>query len=142
MFFPNESYFNVNDGVLGALAFDDQKPMAAWSHYHADALAARLTQCRSRLSAAEWRAADTSARLNAYTGASDLVRQRLQQCVSAATTERDAFGAQLAMLLERARIMDTAREADSYAPKESPFDLTGEGQSEVTAGFDAPLVAE
>lgn len=124
MFFPNESYFNVHDGVLGALAFDDEKPMAAWSHYHADALAARLTQCRSRLRAAEWRLADTSARLNAYAGASDRDRHRLQQCVLAATTERDALRAQLAALIERARIMDTAREADWYAPKESPFDLT------------------
>ena len=126
MLFPDESYFNVHDGVLGALAFNDERPMAAWSHYHADALAARLTEYRNRLSAAEWRVADTSARLGAYTGASDVVRLRLQQCVAASTAERDALRAQLAVLVERARVMDAARVADWYAPKVSPFDFADE----------------
>lgn len=117
----------MHDSVLGPLAFDDEKPMAAWSHCHADALAARLTNSRNRLRAAEWRVADTSARLDAYADASDVVRQRLQQCESTATAERDALREQLAELLERARIMDVAREADGYAPKESPFDLTVDG---------------
>ena len=133
MLFPDESFFNVHDGMLGALAFNDEAPMAAWSHYHADALAARLTEYRNRLSAAEWRVADTSARLDAYAGASDAVRLRLQQCVSVATADRDAIRQRLSVLVGRAHVMDAAREADPYAPRVSAFDLSVEHELAPTA---------
>ncbi len=123
MLFPNESYFNVYDGVLGALAFDDEKPMAIWSHYHADALAARMTEYRNRLRVAEWRVADNTARLDASAAATDSVRARLQECVSVAIAERDAIAARLTVLVERAHVMEAARVADWYAIKVSPFDF-------------------
>ena len=128
MLFPDEPYFNTYNGVLGALAFNDEKPMAVWCHYHADALAARLTEYRNRLSAAEWRVEDTSARLDGYTGASDSVLLRLQQCVTVSTAERDAIRARLSVLVARARVMEAARAADWYAPTVSPFDFGVEGE--------------
>lgn len=126
MLFPNEPFFNVYDGVLGALAFDDEKPMATWSHYHADALAARLTEYRSRLRVAEWTVSDTAARLAANASASDQVRTRLQACASHAVMERDAIRQRLASLVARARVMEAARVADWYATKVSPFDFGDE----------------
>ncbi len=126
MLFPNESYFNVYDGVLGALAFDDEKPMAIWSHYHADALAARMTEYRNRLRVAEWRVADNTARLDTNANASEGVRTRLQECVAIATAERDAIRARLSVLVGRARVMEAARVADWYAIKVSPFEFADE----------------
>lgn len=126
MLFPNEPYFNVYDGVLGALTIDDEKPMAIWSHYHADALAARMTEFRQRLRVAEWTVADTAARLAANEGASDSVRARLQACATNAVAERDAIRARLATLVSRARVMEAARVADWYAIKVSPFDFAEE----------------
>jgi hypothetical protein len=112
MLFPNEKFFNVYDGVLGAITIDDEKPMAIWSHYHADALAARMTEFRERLRVAEWTVADTAARLAA--------------CASHAVAERDAIRARLADLVARARVMEAARVADWYAIKTSPFDFPQE----------------
>jgi hypothetical protein len=126
MLFPNEPYFNVYDGVLGALTIDDEKPMAIWSHYHADALAARMTEYRERLRVAEWTVADTAARLAANASASDSVRARLQACASHAAMERDAIRDRLASLVARARVMEAARVADWYAIKVSPFDFGDE----------------
>ncbi len=126
MLFPNEPYFNVYDGVLGAITIDDEKPMAIWSHYHADALAARMTEYRERLRVAEWTVSDTSARLAANAGASESVRARLQACATHAAAERDAIRDRLATLVARARIMEAARVADWYAIKVSPFDFGDE----------------
>lgn len=126
MLFPNESYFNVYDGVLGALTIDDEKPMAIWSHYHADALAARMTEYRQRLRVAEWTVTDTAARLAANADASESVRARLQACASHAAAERDAIRERLASLVARARVMEAARVADWYAIKVSPFDFGDE----------------
>ncbi|HMS03911.1 MAG TPA: hypothetical protein PKE51_13100 [Gemmatimonadaceae bacterium] len=121
MLFPNEPFFNVHDGVLGAIAIDDEKPMAIWSHYHADALAARMLEFRERLRVAEWTVGDTQRRLDARGHESAAVRDRLQACVARAEAERDAIRARLAELTSRARVMEAARQADWYAIKVSPF---------------------
>jgi len=134
MLFPNEPYFNVYDGVLGALTIDDEKPMAIWSHYHADALAARMTEYRQRLRVAEWTVADTAARLAAHADASEGVRARLQACAANATVERDAICARLASLVARARVMEAARVADWYAIKVSPFDFGEEADPTTSSG--------
>jgi hypothetical protein len=126
LLFRNEKCFNVYDGVLGAITIDDEKPMAIWSHYHADALAARMTEFRERLRVAEWTVADTAARLAANEGASEVVRTRLAACASHAVAERDAIRARLADLVARARVMEAARVADWYAIKTSPFDFPQE----------------
>ncbi len=123
MLFPNEPFFNVYDGVLGALTIDDEKPMAIWSHYHADALAARMTEFRSRLRVAEWTVADTSARLARNATAPAAVQARLAECVRRAEQERDALRVALDGLVARARIMEAARQADWYAIKVSPFEF-------------------
>lgn len=123
MLFPNERFFNVYDGVLGALTFDDEKPMAIWSHYHADALAARMREYRQRLRVAEWTVGDTQRRLAASEGASVATRERLQECVSRAEAERAAIRARLDELTARARVMEAARQADWYAIKVSPFEF-------------------
>ncbi|MCU0616641.1 MAG: hypothetical protein MUD17_06050 [Gemmatimonadaceae bacterium] len=123
MLFPNENFFNVHDGVLGAIAIDDEKPMAIWSHYHADALAARMREFRERLRVAEWTVGDTRARLAANAQATAVVRDRLQACVDRAEAERDAIRARLAELTQRARVMEAARQADWYAIKVSPFEF-------------------
>ena len=123
MLFPNENFFNVYDGVLGAIAIDDEKPMAIWSHYHADALAARMREFRERLRVAEWTVGDTRARLAAHAQASAAVRDRLQSCVDRAEAERDAIRAQLGVYTQRARVMEAARQADWYAIKVSPFEF-------------------
>ncbi len=121
MFFPNESYFNVNDGVLGAVGFDDERPIAAWSRYHADALVARIAEYGNRLRAADWRVADTSARLAANALAPEGDRLRLQECVAMAVAERDVILQRLSEFGARARVMEDARIADGYAPEATPF---------------------
>jgi hypothetical protein len=127
MLFPDEPFFNVYDGALGALAINDEKPMAIWSHHHADALAARMTEFRSRVRVAEWTVQDCAARLAANSGASAAVQARLADCVARAEQERDALRARLAELTARARVMEAARVADWYAIKTSPFDFSHEG---------------
>jgi len=126
MLLPNERYFNVYDGVLGALGIDDEKPMATWSHSHAYALAARMTEYRSRLRVAEWTVSDTAARLAANANASERVRSRLQACASHAVAECDAIRARLASLVARAHVMEAARVIDRSAAKISPFDFGAE----------------
>jgi hypothetical protein len=127
MLFPDEPFFNVYDGALGALAINDEKPMAIWSHHHADALAARLIEFRSRVRVAEWTVQDCAARLAAASTASEAERARLSACVQRAEGERSALRARLAELTARARVMEAARVADWYAIKTSPFDFGDEG---------------
>jgi len=126
MLFPDEPFFNVYDGALGALAFNDEKPMAIWSHYHADALASRLVEFRSRLRVAEWTVQDCAARLAGASAASDAERTRLTESVQRAEAEREVIRARLVELTARARVMEAARVADWYAIKTSPFDFGDE----------------
>ncbi len=123
MLFPDEPLFNVYDGVLGALAFNDERPVALWSHYHADALVARIAEYKSRARVAEWTVADNTARLGALLEtAAPSARARLEMCVSQAEAHRDAVYRRLAQLRAQARVMEAARQADSYAPRVSPFE--------------------
>jgi len=126
MLFPNEPFFNVYDGVLGVLGFDDERPVGMWSHRHALVLAARITEYRHRLRVAEWTVADTAARLARNAGASDSVRHRLQACATQAVAEHLAIRNRLASLVARARAMEAKRLTHSSAMKVSPFDFAEE----------------
>ncbi len=122
MLFPDEPLLNVYDGVLGLLAFNDERPVELWSHYHAYALADRITEFRERLRVAEWTVTDAANRLAAMPeGATAARRALLSESVQAAEARRDQLRRALPVLEQRARIMDAAREADWYAPRESPF---------------------
>jgi hypothetical protein len=115
--------FNVYDGVLGALAFNDERPVALWSHYQADALVARIAEYKNRARVAEWTVADNAQRLGALTEtATPSVRARLEACVAQAEAHRESVYRTLARLRAQARVMEAARQADSYAPRVSPFE--------------------
>ena len=122
MLFPDEPMLNVYDGLLGLASLNDERPVAAWSRYHADALAARLGEFAERLRVAEWTVADTAARLAALEPSATAGRRAtLAEAAGRAVHERDAIARTLDMLRARARVMDSAREADRFAPRESPF---------------------
>jgi len=126
--FPNEPMFNVYDGVLGVLGFDDERPVAMWSHYHADALVARIEENKNRARVAEWTVMDTSKRLGALAEtAKPSDRERLETCVAQAEAYRESVHRTLARLRAQARVMEAARQANSHAPRVSPFELDAQG---------------
>ncbi|AMW05476.1 hypothetical protein [Gemmatimonas phototrophica] len=52
----------VNDGIWAWYGIDDDRPMAAWSRFHATRCVEQLAINRARVGAAEWALADVQAR--------------------------------------------------------------------------------
>lgn len=55
----------TTDGIWALYGFDDDRPVDAWSSFHAARCVEQLTIVRSRLKAAEWALADVQPRGNA-----------------------------------------------------------------------------
>ncbi len=96
---PDEPMFNVYDGVLGALGFNDERPVATWSHHQADALVARIEEDKNRALVAEWTVAEHMLRLSALAETASLSnRTRLETCVAQAEAYRESVDRTLARL--------------------------------------------
>jgi hypothetical protein len=52
----------VNDGIWAWYGFDDDRPLAAWSSFHATRCMEQLPIARARVKIAEWALADVQAR--------------------------------------------------------------------------------
>lgn len=52
----------LNDGVWSLYGIDDDRPVDAWSSYHATRCVEQLAIARARVTAAEWALADVQAR--------------------------------------------------------------------------------
>lgn len=52
----------VNDGIWALYGIDDDRPIDAWSSYHATRCVEQLAIARARVKAAEWVLADVQAR--------------------------------------------------------------------------------
>lgn len=52
----------TTDGIWSLYGIDDDRPMAAWSSYHATRCVEQLPIARARVKAAEWALADVQAR--------------------------------------------------------------------------------
>ena len=52
----------TNDGIWSLYGFDDDRPMDAWSSFHATRCVEQLAIARARVKAAEWALADVQAR--------------------------------------------------------------------------------
>jgi hypothetical protein len=52
----------INDGIWAWYGFDDDRPLAAWSSFHATRCMEQLPIARARVKAAEWALADVQAR--------------------------------------------------------------------------------
>lgn len=100
--------FSVNDGILGLVAIDDDRPVALWSHYHAERCVAQLAIARERVRIAEWTLADVTPRGDA-------------RLVGRAEARLAAVRAELAEWERRRDLLEAARRIDSYAPRQSPF---------------------
>ncbi len=98
----------VHDGVLGFIGFDDDRPVAMWSSFHADRCVTRLSEARSRLAVANWALNDVTTR-----GATD--------CIARAQHNLDAARADLVTWDAQARRLEAARVKDRHAPRASPF---------------------
>lgn len=105
--------FSLHDGVWGLVGFDDDRPVALWSSYHADRCMQRLRESRGRIAAAEWALHDVSTR-----GATACIANA-EQTLAAARADRAVWDAQ-------ARRLEAARVKDSFAPKVSPFTALAE----------------
>lgn len=99
---------NVHDGVLGLIGIDDDRPMAAWSHYHAQRCVTQLAIAQARVRVAEGTLADVSARGDA-------------RCIARAEQWLAQVRAELAGWQAQRDRLERARRADPYAPRESPF---------------------
>jgi hypothetical protein len=100
--------FTVNDGILGLACIDDDRPLALWSHYHAERCTTQLAIARARVRIAEWTLADVAPRGDA-------------RCTAAAEARLAAVREELASWEHRRDLLEAARRADSYAPRVSPF---------------------
>ena len=98
---------SVHDGVLGFIGFDDDRPVALWSSYHADRCVVRLREARARLRVAEWALADVQAR-----GAT--------HCIERAAWTLNGAKADLTVWEAQAARLEAARRVDRDAPKVSP----------------------
>jgi hypothetical protein len=52
----------TNDGIWALYGFDDDRPINAWSSYHATRCVEQLAIAQARVKAAEWALADVQAR--------------------------------------------------------------------------------
>jgi len=52
----------VNDGIWAWYGFDDDRPLAAWSSFHATRCLEQLPIARARVKVAEWTLSDVQAR--------------------------------------------------------------------------------
>lgn len=52
----------VNDGIWALAGIDDDRPVSAWSRYHAARCVEQLAIARNRVAAAEWALADVQRR--------------------------------------------------------------------------------
>lgn len=55
-------FIPLNDGVWSLYGIDDDRPVAAWSRYHAERYAARVTEATAREKISEWALADVTAK--------------------------------------------------------------------------------
>ena len=96
--------FSVYDGIEGVYA-DDDRTVDLWSHYHANRVNTCLRIQRERVRIFEWQVADVTPRGDAA------MRERAEAQLVAAKAE-------LAGLERRRDLLEAARIADSYAPRE------------------------
>jgi hypothetical protein len=99
---------NDHDGIWGLYGFDDNRPVAMWSGYHAERCVVRLREARSRVQVSQWALADVTTR-----GAS--------HCVARAESNLAAAKADLAVWEAQAGRLEAARKRTPTAPKTSPF---------------------
>jgi len=100
----------VHDGILGFIGIDDDRPVAAWSGYHATRCVQRLAEAQSRVAVSEWALADVTSR-----GAHD--------CIARAEANLSAARADLASWHAQASRLEAARKVTLFAPHHSPFAL-------------------
>ncbi len=99
---------SVHDGILGFVGFDDDRPVAMWSSFHAERCVVRLREATSRLAVSAWALADVTAR-----GATS--------CIANAEANVDAAKADLAVWQAQAARLEAARSRTPRAPSVSPF---------------------
>jgi hypothetical protein len=104
----HDRFFNLNEGGLNLLAIDDARPVAAWSHYHANYALTELAILAERERALRWALDDLRAR-----GLDGQVRAYEAQ-LAEVEARRAAHQAQCARL-------EAARVRDPRAPRVSPF---------------------
>lgn len=95
--------FSNHDGILG-LYQDDDRAVAMWSHYHAERVVLMLRELRAREAAFQWALADVTPRGNAALVA------HAEANLAAVRAEKAAWEA-------KRDLLETARQADSYAPR-------------------------
>jgi hypothetical protein len=95
--------FSNHDGVLGIYQ-DDDRAVSMWSHYHAERVVVMLRELRAREAAFQWALRDVSPRGNAALVA------HAEANLAAVRAEKAEWEAKRALL-------ETARQADSYAPR-------------------------
>jgi len=84
---------SVNDGVLGLVGFDDDRPMNVWSGPHYERALSQRLICSARVAAAEWALADVERR-----AASSAVVENSRGVHAAAKAEWGAWDAQVTRL--------------------------------------------
>jgi hypothetical protein len=103
--FPLIPQYSPQDGVEALLlCAGDDRTVSMWSHYHAERCTQMLRESRARVALFTWQVADVSSRGNAA-----LTAQAQAQLADAK--------ADLAEWEHRRDLLETARRADSYAPK-------------------------
>jgi hypothetical protein len=101
-------YFNPHEGALNLAGIDDARPVAAWSHHHADYCVTELSLTASRQRAIEWALADV--RRRGLAGQVEVYEAQLAHV--------RAYRAQL--LAQRDRLVGAARR-DPRAPRVDAF---------------------
>lgn len=86
----------TNDGIWALYGIDDDRPLAAWSSYHAARCVEQLAIARSRVKVAEWALADVQAK-------------GLDRCVAKAGAHVARARAELAEWEAQGRRLEAAR---------------------------------
>jgi hypothetical protein len=97
----------TNDGIWALYGFDDDRPMAAWSSYHATRCVDQLVIARSRVKTAEWALADVSAK-------------GLVSCIAKAGAHLARTRAELSEWQAQARRLEAARQT-TYGAWSTPI---------------------
>jgi hypothetical protein len=97
----------VNDGIWAWYGFDDDRPMAAWSSFHATRCMEQLPIARARVKIAEWALADVQPRGNTA-------------CIAKAGAHLARARAELADWEAQARRLEAARKV-TYGAWKTPL---------------------
>jgi hypothetical protein len=97
----------TNDGIWALYGIDDDRPMAAWSSYHAARCVDQLAIANSRVKVAEWALADVQAK-------------GLAHCVAKAGAHLARARTELADWQAQARRLEAARQT-TYGAWSSPI---------------------